>query len=126
MNNEDVNLLLKKAEEDIKAADSLLQLGHYRISVSRSYYAMFYIAEGLLLTKGLSYSSHYAVILFFNKEFIKTGIFDKKYYNWLEKAFKLRQNGDYDTEPIITEEQSIDLIQNAKEFLEAAKKYLNI
>ena len=68
----EIDKLLEMAEEDIKVAEILLEQKFYRVSVCRSYYAMFYIAEALLLTKNLSYSSHHAVISFFGKEFVKT------------------------------------------------------
>ncbi len=47
----DIINLIKKAEEDIRIAELIYKKGSYRISVSRGYYAMFYIAEALLLTK---------------------------------------------------------------------------
>ena len=121
----EVEKLIEKAAEDIKAAELLISKGYYRIAVSRLYYAMFYIAEAILLTKNLSYSSHHAVISFFNKEFVKTGIFDKKYYESLEMGFNLRQNSDYEIETVITKQQAKTLISNAKEFLKEAKKYLS-
>ena len=122
----EIEKLIKKATEDIKVAELLISEGYYRIAVSRLYYAMFYIAEAILLSKKLSYSSHYAVISFFNKEFVKTGVFDKKYYESLEMAFNLRQNGDYEIDVVITEEQTKNILSEAKEFLEEAKKYLGI
>ena len=42
----------------------------------------------------------------------------------LEKAFNLRQNGDYEPEPIITEKDAKEMLLAAKEFLEEAKEYL--
>ncbi|MCS7151007.1 MAG: HEPN domain-containing protein [Endomicrobia bacterium] len=122
--NKDIEGYLKKAEDSIRSAELNLLNELYDFSVSRSYYAMFYIAEALLLSKKLSYSSHSAVISFFNKEFVKTKIFDKKYFDYLTKAFELRQNSDYEPQPVATREQAQDILQKAKEFLKAAKKYL--
>jgi len=51
---------------------------------------MFYATEALLLTKGLTFSSHQAVISWFGKEFIKTGIFPKKPREHLAVTFDLR------------------------------------
>jgi uncharacterized protein (UPF0332 family) len=122
----EIEKLIKKADEDIKAAELLISEGYHRIAVSRLYYAMFYITEAILLTKNLSYSSHHAVISFFNKEFVKTGVFDKKYYESLEMSFNLRQNSDYEIETVITEQQAKNILSVAKKFLETAKKYLGI
>jgi uncharacterized protein (UPF0332 family) len=115
---------LKKAADSITSAALNLENGLYDFSVSRSYYAMFYCAEAILLSKGLSYSSHSAVISCFSKEFVKTGIFEKKYFDMLRKAFELRQNGDYEPQPVATKEQAEEMLEKAKEFLEAARRYL--
>ncbi len=65
---------MQKAHENIAAAEVLLQENFPEIAASRAYYAMFYIAEILLFSKGLTFSSHSAVISAFGKEFAKTGL----------------------------------------------------
>lgn len=52
MNKDDVNALLAKARESITAANELLRNNHQDFAASRAYYAMFYVAEALLLDKG--------------------------------------------------------------------------
>lgn len=68
------NLYVQKARENIEAAELLINEGHPDIAASRAYYSMFYIAEVLLYSKGLSFSSHSAVIAAYGKEFAKTGL----------------------------------------------------
>jgi uncharacterized protein (UPF0332 family) len=48
-----------------------------------------------LLTKHLDFSRHAAVIAFFDKEFIHTGILPKEYARTLHRAFHERQQDDY-------------------------------
>jgi uncharacterized protein (UPF0332 family) len=91
----DISDLLKKAYESLEAAESLLRDGFFDFSASRSYYAMFYTTEAVLLTKNLSFSKHTAVIAGFGKEFIKTGVFPQILHRYLADAFDLRQLGDY-------------------------------
>ena len=121
---DEISGLIEKAEEDIKAAELLIRAGLCRIAVSRAYYAMFYAAEALLLTRGLSFSSHKGVISNFGREFVKRGVFDKKFQKALSDIFKLRQNCDYDPLPEIDESKTEQSLQNAKEFLSGAKTYL--
>ncbi|MBU2573352.1 MAG: HEPN domain-containing protein [Elusimicrobia bacterium] len=123
---DEISGLIEKAKEDIKAAELLIGAGLCRIAVSRAYYAMFYIAEALLLAKGLSFSSHKGVISNFGREFVKSGIFDKKFQKALSGIFKLRQNCDYDPLPKIDESKTGQALQNAKEFLNKAKTYLEM
>jgi|YNPMSStandDraft_1061717.scaffolds.fasta_scaffold17216_5 uncharacterized protein (UPF0332 family) len=122
--DERIEKLLKKAQEDLKASEIMIENGIYRIAASRVYYAMFYIVEALLLTKGLIFTSHKGLISSFNKEFIKSGIFNIKFGRLLRDAFDIRQNSDYEIVPDITESKTKELLLLAKEFLEEAKKYL--
>jgi uncharacterized protein (UPF0332 family) len=122
--DERIEKLLKKAQEDLKASEIMIENGIFRIAASRVYYAMFYIVEALLLTKGLIFTSHKGLISSFNKEFIKSGIFNIKFGRLLRDAFDIRQNSDYEIIPDITESKTKELVLLAKEFLEEAKKYL--
>ena len=124
MNEEEIRGYIKKAGDSIYSAEINMAENLYGFSVSRSYYAMFYVVEALLLTKNLSYSSHKAVITHFAREFIKPGIFEKKHFDALTKTFELRQNGDYEPQEVISRQHAEEAIKNAKEFLEEAKRYL--
>ncbi len=66
----EIEELLERARQSQKAAAKLLRGGFYNFAASRAYYAMFYITQALLLSKGLSFSSHSAVIAAFGKEFV--------------------------------------------------------
>jgi len=110
--------LLDKARESIAAAQELACNQHPDFSAGRSYYAMFYVAEALLLTKNLSFSSHKAVISFFARDFVKPGTFPPKLHRYLRDAFRLRQLGDYGVPGTIDQEEAEELIKPAKNFLE--------
>jgi uncharacterized protein (UPF0332 family) len=58
----ETSALIQKAQRYLKSAELLLRDGDSESSVSRAYYAMFYAAEAVLLTKGLSFLSHKGVI----------------------------------------------------------------
>ena len=116
--------MLEKAKESLSAAEILSEEELYDFSASRSYYAMFYTAEALLLTKGLSFSSHQGVISWFGKEFIKTKIFPPKLREHLAQAFDLRQLGDYGMPHSIPGEQAQELIRDSREFIATIEEYL--
>ena len=67
--------LMERAEKTFSSAELLLREADYEGCVSRAYYAMFYAAEALLLTKNLKFSSHKGVISQFGEHFIKTEVF---------------------------------------------------
>jgi len=58
----EIKSLVEKAKKYLRSAEMLLKEGDYESSVSRTYYAMFYCAQAMLLTKNLSFSSHKGVI----------------------------------------------------------------
>ncbi|GEM_PF-4469741 len=54
--------LLDKAKRSLFAVKLLLDQGYPEFAMSRVYYAMFYMAEALLMSQGLSYRTHGGVI----------------------------------------------------------------
>lgn len=75
--NDEINALVKKAKDSVLGAEILFKSKFYNFSISRSYYAMFYLAEAILLTKELSYSSHKGVISGFSEHFVSQEIFSR-------------------------------------------------
>jgi uncharacterized protein (UPF0332 family) len=124
MNNHEVADLLAKAKQSIEAAELLFKDGYWDFSASRAYYAMFYSLEALFLDRNVSYSKHSAVIAAFGKDFIKTGIFDKKFHKYVLDAFDIRNIGDYGVMNAVFSEQAKELIANAKELIDCIRKYL--
>ncbi|RNC73272.1 MAG: HEPN domain-containing protein [Desulfuromonadales bacterium] len=123
--DKDVQDLLEKSEQSSNAADLLLRDGYIDFSASRSYYAMFYAAEALLLAEGLAFSKHSAVISAFGKLFVKTGIMEPRFHRHLLDAFDLRNIGDYGTMHSVPEHKARELILNARELREAVVAHLS-
>jgi uncharacterized protein (UPF0332 family) len=61
--------LIERAEKFLTTAKHALDLEDYDSCASRSYYAMFFMAEAVLLTKNLSASSHKGVNKFIRRTF---------------------------------------------------------
>ena len=121
--SEKVFMLINKSAKNINVAEKLIKDNELEIAVSRLYYAMFYCAEALLLSRNLSFSSHKGVIVNFGREFVKTGIFDEKFHKVLKNTFEDRQEADYEFAEFEKSEVE-NYVSLAKDFLEAAKKYL--
>ena len=87
---------LKQAEECISEANCLLSNKESpRSVINRAYYAMFYTVLALIVFEPFSSSKHSGILAYFNKRFIKGGIFPKDIGRAINKAFELRQEGDY-------------------------------
>lgn len=115
---------LQNAWEKLKSAQILLDNGNYKDSVSRSYYAMFTGIRAILAKDGIDYSKHSGVIAYFQKEYIKTGIFEKKYSKYIQTAFQVRNSSDYDDFYIVSVTEAQEQANKAKELLETVGKYL--
>ncbi len=60
-------------------------MGDYDSTVSRVYYAMFFIVESLLLTKNIKVKTHSGLISKFGENFIKNKVFSKVFSKELGK-----------------------------------------
>lgn len=117
--------LIKRAQRYLKSAEILLQDGDCESSVSRTYYAMFYSAQAVLLTKNLSFSSHKGVISGFGENFVKTGIFTKEMGREFNRAFEKRQAGDYDYTFVISNDEAEQMLRSGKEFVGKIAQWLD-
>lgn len=117
--------LLDKALDAIEAAEGLTNMGKAEFAAGRAYYAMFYTAEALLFDQfDLKLNQHGQVIAAYGKHFAKTKELNPKYHRWLRDGFEKRISGDYGVDTQIEEDVATDMINQAREFLEAAQEYL--
>ena len=87
---------LLMAKEKIRSAEILLREKAYRDSISRSYYGIFSAIRAVLSTKNLDSPKHLGVISLFNREFVKTGEFPKRFSKILKKGQLKREDSDYE------------------------------
>ena len=85
---------------------------------------MFYVAEALLLSKGLAFSKHSAVIAGFGKEFAKQGVLPAELHAHLREASDARNVADYQTDSDLTEEATVMHISRAERFVAAGEEIL--
>lgn len=115
---------LEAAAERLTVSKNLADDGHYKISVTNSYYAIFNAVRALLSEAHLDFKKHSAVISYFRREYIKTGLLDIKFSDYIGDAFSARQCSDYADFFIVSREQAETQYQHAVEFVEAVKAYL--
>jgi uncharacterized protein (UPF0332 family) len=99
MNKELSNLIeyrIARARETLEEAEVLADSGHWNACVNRLYYACFYAVSGLLSKHDLSSSKHSGIRSFFNRNFVKTGVFPKDTAAIYNSLFERRQEGDYE------------------------------
>ena len=60
-----------------------------------------------------------------NELFIRQGIYPKEMSRILHHVFEMRQAGDYQKSKVITDEQALDVLTSANEFVETVQKKLS-
>ena len=116
--------LLVQARESLGAARLLDASGYHGFAASRAYYAMFCVAQALLLGKGLAFSKHSAVLAAFGKHFVKLGDVPADFHRHLIRGMEVRHAGDYGRGQVVLPEESTRQIERADEFLGLAERLI--
>lgn len=122
--NSVVRQRMEEARETLVEAEALLAKDLRRGVINRSYYAMFYSVLALASSKGQAVSKHTHAIAFFDKEFVRAGIFPKEFSRSLHYGFEERQSRDYGEIWDIDRADVETAYQEAKNFVEAVDGYL--
>jgi uncharacterized protein (UPF0332 family) len=120
-----VRFRLDQADAAVRAAQVLLDQHLSRDAVNRSYYAMFYAVLALLVTKQIGTSKHQGAISVFDREFVRTGVFNRELSYWLHEAFEMRLDADYAEMVEVPEEDARRILSNAETFIVQVKNYLS-
>lgn len=117
---------LKQAAESLEEAEFLMSgKKSPRSIINRAYYAMFYAVLALLVNEPYASSKHTGVLAYFNKNYIKNGLLPEALGRALNKAFELRQRGDYREYIELTHEQAEPFISEARSFIAAVQAHLD-
>ena len=113
------------AKEKLKSAKILLDAGQYKDSIGRSYYALFSAVRAILAKDQVDFSKHAGVIAYFQKNYIKTEIFERKYSKYLTNAFQIRNSCDYDDFYIVSKTNAEEQYRKVDEMINAIIDYLS-
>lgn len=121
---------LSMAKERLDSSKLLLEHASYKDSIGRSYYAMFTAVRAIWALDGVDFKKHAGVIScfqresFFQREYVKTKIFDVKYSKYLSQAFQIRNNTDYADFFVVSEGEAEEQYERAQDFYKAIARYL--
>ncbi len=98
-----------------------------RSVINRAYYSMFYMVLALFLKMNVNIktSKHTGVISIFDKEFVLSGKIDKKYSKILHSMFNDRQEADYKEFVEISEDDAMNGVNYAEDFINAVNKFIS-
>ena len=112
------------AKEKLKSAKILLDAGQYKDSIGRSYYALFSAVRAVLAKDQVDFSKHAGVIAYFQKNYIKTERFERKYSKYLTSAFQIRNSCDYDDFYIVSKANAEEQYRKVDEMICVIIDYL--
>jgi uncharacterized protein len=125
---EELRLLIQfrfdQAHTAERSAELLVQNGDPRGALNRIYYAMFYAVLALGVHGNFETSKHGQLIGWFNRDFIKSNIFDARLSQILREAFERRTIADYDFRGVPSEEEIEAMVADMKLFIATIKDYL--
>lgn len=116
---------LQQAEESLEEARFLFEgQKSPRSVINRAYYAMYYSVLALLIFESYSSSKHSGVLSYFNKRFIKGNLIPQDVGRAINRAFDLRQRGDYREYVTLSRKQAEPFLIEARRFIDTVQSYL--
>ena len=129
LNEKDRNAIiairLQRAKETMIEVKGNVNLGYWRISANRLYYACYYAVSALLIQNEFTAHTHAGVINQLGLHFVSKGIVSKEHGKLFKQLFNLRQSGDYDDWIDINENDVIPLIKPAEDFIAEIEHLIN-
>ena len=116
-NKELVDHRIKKARETLAEVSELIQIKLWNVAINRLYYACFYAVSALLADRKIYSKTHSGTKQMFGLHFVKPGIIDESSNTFYSNIFSLRQSGDYEDFCDYEQEDVLELIEPAKEFV---------
>jgi len=121
--------LVRKGDRALKVARLALDAGDHDSAVSRSYYAMFDIAQAALLRAGVAEDklprTHSGVIEAFRSHAVQSGQIDRQLATLLSRTESLRIKADY-TGTEIDLSEAREVVRNAELFVQTVERVFGL
>ncbi len=122
-----VSVRVDRAKELYSEAVKLVNMDCYKSANNRAFYAIEKCIKALLATYKLDVETHNGAVSQFNLLFIhqKGTAFTKDDYQKIAKADRIRNASDYDDFYIVNKQETRELLEFVKEFLEKTEEYIH-
>ncbi len=116
---------LEKAKEDLERSKRELEISDYKLTLNRSYYAIFHAIRAVNTLDSFDSSKHSGVIAHFNQFHVKTEEFPSDISKKIANAMNIRQLSDYDDFYVASKKVAEEQVRVAEEILGLVEEYLN-
>ena len=114
-----VNRQLQLADEALNDALLLLQHDRLKAASNRAYYAIYHSVQTALANVISDLPrSHSGSINQFGRHYVRTGIIDKRFARYLQDAYNIRRQSDYEVFYAAQDSVVGDTVRNAQDFVE--------
>lgn len=116
---------LERAKEELDTAQLLFCNEKLKAANNRAYYSIYYSLTAILCLEPIAFKKHKDTIGYFNKNYVRTGIFPPEIGRNISKAAKIRHASDYDEFYIASKEEAKRQIQTASTMIQLVKEFLS-
>ena len=114
-----VKYRIERSDSTLAEAEYSAQGGWYNLAVSRLYYACYYAAVAVLVSKSVETQTHAGVKSMIALHLVKTGLLAKEHLTTFALLFHSRQSSDYDDFMECDVDTYNNLLPKAKSCIEA-------
>ncbi len=115
--SKELKIYFSNAKEELDCAKNLFKDGFYRGAVNHCYYTCHWLVRGLLTEKEVYTKSHNGAAMLFYEHYVKTGQVPREMASTVKKLFDERQIAQYDIRGDFTENDLLEIITLAENFL---------
>ena len=113
---------LSRAETCLEEARALHRAGFPFGATSRAYYAVFHAARALLFSIGVEVKTHRAMVSLIGEQFVRPGRLSSNMGRLLSRLQRDREDADYATGAVFTDDEASQIIRDAERFLTEARQ----
>lgn len=125
-NHDEINALVRLAEENLRLARLELNEGFPRGAISKAYFVFLDVARAALLREGVITKTHGGAVSKFGDVFVNTNRISKDYGRWFNRALRERQEADYEVLKSFSEDDAEEAIRHADAFLSEVRRTLTL
>ena len=119
------NYRLNEAKECLDTAKKLITMRKYKDANNRAYYSVLYAVKSVLAIEGKDFKRHKDVMAYFNKTYVKEGVFSRDLGKKIAKMAIIREASDYKDFYVATKEEAEEQLDVAEYTIESIEKHLN-
>lgn len=120
-----VEMEIEKAERIFAEQEALCKAGLWSTLANRLYYSLFHAVNALFINDGLEAVRHKTSHSLFSMHYVKTGILPIDYGHLYNNLQRLREKSDYNCFFDVSEQDIVDGISIAAEFIKAIEQLIS-